>query len=123
MRVKLPAGFIGNPTAMPACPRKLNVPSNKQAGDGGFDPNEFCPLNSIVGIAEVKAQYLTGMEVRRFIASVFNRVPPPGVAAQFAFSFLDAVTTLDAHVRSDGDYGVELGLATRCSSRRCWGAR
>ncbi len=108
VRVELPAGFIGNPTAMPACPRKLNVPSNKQAGDGGFDPNEFCPLNSIVGIAEVKTQYLTGMEVRRFIAPVFNRVPPPGVAAQFAFSFLDAVTTLDAHVRSDGDYGVDV---------------
>ena len=37
---------------------------------------------------------------------VYNLVPPPGVAAEFAFS-LDGISTfLDARVRSGGDYGI-----------------
>ena len=108
VRVDLPAGFVGNPTAMPACPRELRVPSNTQASEGGFDPNEFCSLSSIVGIAEITVQLLTGAEVRRFITPVFNRAPSREVAAQFAFSFLNFDTTLDATVRTDGDYGVSV---------------
>ncbi len=105
-RVDLPAGFVGNPTAMPACPSVAKVPSGNQAA-GQFDANEFCSLNSIVGVAELVTQNGTqGTGVSRYVTPVFSVEPPPGVAAQFAFSFQDLPTTLDAVVRSDGDYGV-----------------
>ncbi len=106
-RVDLPAGLIGNPSAMPTCAKTLKIPSNKQAGEGDFDPNDFCPINTIIGTADVTVT-LTEGQLRRFVGPVFNLEPPPGVPAQFGFSFTDQKAILDAVVRSDGDYGVSV---------------
>ena len=37
---------------------------------------------------------------------IYNLVPPPGIAAQFAFSFNGTSTFLDSNVRSGGDNGI-----------------
>ena len=100
---KLPAGFIGNPTAVPACSKALAVPSGQQAASEGQDQNTFCPRSSIIGIATVKIA--TGSTIA---APVFNLEPPPGVPAEFAFSYLNQQVTLDAELRSDGDYGLNV---------------
>jgi hypothetical protein len=49
------------------------------------------------------------------VAPVFNVQPPPGVPAEFAFSVLHFATAVDATLRSDGDYGIN--VATRYASQ------
>jgi hypothetical protein len=105
-RADLPPGFIGNPTAVPRCPKTLQVPSNNQALSA-VDLNDFCPINTIVGTADVTVALPQGI-ARRFVGPIFNLEPPPGVAAQFGFSFSDQKVVLDAIVRNSGDYGVSV---------------
>ena len=113
-QVDLPPGIIGNPTAVPACPANLKIPSNLQALADSFESNDFCPLNSIVGTAEIKAG-TNQRSVERYVAPVFNMRPPPGVAARFGFSIIDNRALLDASVRTDGDHGVR--ITTRYASQ------
>ncbi len=115
-RVDLPPGIIGNPTAVPACPAHLRIPSNDQATglSGVFEPNDFCSLGSIVGTAEIKVGAKV-KAVERYVVPVFNLRPPPGVAARFGFNIIDTPTVLDASVRTDGDYGVR--ITTRYASQ------
>ncbi len=104
--VDLPAGFLGNPTAVAACPRDRRIPSIVDAQFPGASESTFCPRSSIVGRAVVTANQ-EGV-VKKIMAPVFNLEPPPGVAAQFAFSVAEQKTFLDAVVRNDGDYGVRV---------------
>ena len=106
-RVDLPAGFTGNPTAMPACDKGLMIPNNVQAREGDFDANDFCPLNTIVGIVSVKV-IQSSKNVVRLVAPLFNLEPPPGMPAQFGFSIYNQNVVLDTAVRSDRDYGVSV---------------
>jgi hypothetical protein len=87
--VDMPPGVVGEPGAVPRCPRAL------------FDGNE-CPEDSMIG-----TDYVTvgGFGVAE-AGAVYNLVPPPGVAAQFAFSINGISTFLDAGVRSGGDNGI-----------------
>jgi hypothetical protein len=86
--VELPPGFVGDPTAVPQCPREQ------------FDA-ERCPLESIVGTTTA---YFTALDPAGL--RVFNLVPPPGVPAEFGFSLQGLNTYLDAGVRSGNDYGI-----------------
>jgi hypothetical protein len=95
--VNLPPGIIGDPLAVPRCSRK--------AFDNGLEEGESCPASSQVGIdtAEVEGIKVSGL-AESF--PVYNMVPPPGVAAQFAFNFNGIETFLDAGVRTGGDNGI-----------------
>jgi uncharacterized repeat protein (TIGR01451 family) len=90
--VNLPPGLVGEPGAVPKCPR--------EQFDAGSESGEGCPLDTEIG------------EDLAFVAGtpghfkVFNLVPPPGVAAEFGFDFDGTRTFLDARVRSGGDYGI-----------------
>jgi hypothetical protein len=84
----LPPGLLGNPTAIPQCPRAL------------FD-RQSCPPPTQVGI---DGAYLGGLGFAEF--PVYNLAPPPGDPAQFGFDFYGTQTFLDASVRSGGDYGI-----------------
>jgi hypothetical protein len=87
--VDLPAGIVGDPTAVPQCPRAL------------FDA-EHCPATSQVGVDVVTL----GSFSKPLRFSVFNLVPPPGVPAQLGFELTGLRTYLDTSVRSGGDYGL-----------------
>jgi hypothetical protein len=92
--VNLPPGIVGNALSAPRCPRRLF--------DSGFGAGgEGCPANAQVG---EDGAYVRGLGLIGF--PVYNLVPPPGVAAQFAFSFEGISTFLDARVRSGGDNGI-----------------
>ena len=104
-RVELPSGLVGNPAAVPVCSKRLEIPSNIQV-TGVFDPNRFCPIDTIIGIADVTVAIRD--EAQRFVGPVFNLEPPPGMPAQFGFSFTDQRAYLDTALRSDGDYGVNV---------------
>jgi hypothetical protein len=105
----LPRGLVGNPTAVPRCTSaELN--------------SEQCPADSQIGVDRAviagpvplvhpESERPSIAEVGQgFVASlqfpVYNMVPPPGVAAQFAFSFEGIGTRLNAKVRSGSDYGI-----------------
>jgi hypothetical protein len=86
--VDLPPGFVGNPNAVPQCTRQqLNSTS--------------CPNASQVGV--LTSELAT---VADFRERVFNMVPPPGVAAEFAVTTSGIRTFFDASVRSGSDYGI-----------------
>ncbi len=86
--VNLPPGLVGEPGAVPKCTREE------------FDAEE-CQPNTRIGenYASVSGAGLLSQQV-------YNLVPPPGIAAQFAFTFNGTSIFLDARVRSGGDYGI-----------------
>jgi hypothetical protein len=89
--VNLPPGFVGEPGAVPQCTREQ------------FDAGSFgggCPPDSRIGIEE---SIVIGGGA---FPSVYNMVPPKGVAAEFAFDRGTAQIFIDAKVRSGGDYGI-----------------
>jgi hypothetical protein len=86
--IELPQGFVGDPTAVPQCPRFLLVA-------------EQCPPETMIGTT---AAYFP--ETPPQAVPVFNMVPPPGVPAEFGFSLQSLNTYLDASVRTGSDYGV-----------------
>ena len=90
--VNLPPGLVGEPGAVPQCPRELF--------DVSEDGEEECPPDTQIG--EDYSLIPAGEGHLR----VFNLVPPPGVAAEFAFDFSGTHVFLDARVRSGGDYGI-----------------
>jgi hypothetical protein len=90
--VSLPPGLVGEPGAVPQCTRER------------FDAGEFgggCALDTQVGIEEAAVPGVGGVYF-----PIYNLVPPPGVAAEFGFDFLQTQVFLDARVRSGGDYGI-----------------
>jgi hypothetical protein len=99
--VNLPPGIVGNPTAVPRCTRQqFDGESTSEAEEPS------CPPSTQVGIDQSFAE---GVLV---VFKVYNLVPPPGVAAQFAFDYSGTQVFLDAGVRTGGstplssDYGI-----------------
>ncbi len=90
--VNLPPGLVGEPGAVPQCTREK------------FDNGEFgqgCEPDMQVGI-----ETPTLAPDATFSLPIYNMVPPPGVAAEFAFDFEEDQIFIDAKVRSGGDYGI-----------------
>ncbi len=110
-RVELPPGLVGNPTAMPRCPKHLDMPSDEalNSNSAEFEPNKFCPINSIVGTADITVTW-SDKRIVRLVGPVFNLEPPPGMPAQFGFVFANQKAILNAQLRSDGDYGIDVAV-------------
>ena len=95
LNVNLPPGLVGEPGATPKCTRQ-QFDDAEQNGAAGQ-----CPLSSQIGWDYAA---VSGLSLLSF--PIFNLVPPPGVAAQFAFSYNGTSTFLDSGVRSGGDNGI-----------------
>lgn len=87
VEVELPPGIIGNPSATPRC----------------FSFGH-CPLSSQVGMVYLNLGSFAGISGSGY--PIYNMVPPAGMAAQFKFSVIAPIFTIDARVRSNGDYGL-----------------
>lgn len=103
LHVELPAGFVGNPSAVPKCPR-VDFDVRLTGGTGpenGLNPD--CPTDTQIGVATVDL----GANFPAQIA-VYNLVPPAGVPAQFGAAFAQFVAFLDAgvHPGVEGSYNV-----------------
>jgi hypothetical protein len=96
--VQLPPGLVGDPTAVPQCTQpQLETGSCPQASEIGIDMG-YLGVPHELGFP------------------VYNMVPPPGVAAEFGFTFSGILTYLDSSVRSGSDYGITTS-AKRISQR------
>jgi hypothetical protein len=95
----LPPGLVGNPNAVPQCsPAQLIGPGGLEFG--------HCPADAQVGLVTLNV----GTNVAPLTVPVYNIVPESGEPARLGFYALLAPVYLDAHVRSDGDYGVSASL-------------
>ncbi|HEY7453960.1 MAG TPA: hypothetical protein VH683_05300 [Thermoleophilaceae bacterium] len=101
--VDLPPGLIGNPTAVPECPK-----TRKIALDFDTDPDKLCAPASVVGTAIITLAGDSPGTLSHNPSLVFNMEPSPGVAAQFGFNYMGAVAILEATVRADGEYAVRV---------------
>ncbi|MGH2911996.1 MAG: hypothetical protein ACRDJ3_05925 [Solirubrobacteraceae bacterium] len=90
IHVNAPPGIVGDPQAVPQCPRLMF--------DEGFTPE--CPLGSEIG---ENRSIIGGIEL---LVPVYNLVPPPGVAAEFGFNEGGVPVFLDFGVRTGGDNGI-----------------
>lgn len=121
VRVDLPPGLIGNPTAVPTCPRTRRIPADT-TDVFTSDPQEFCPPASVVGLAMLTFNGDPGTVEHR-PAVIFNVEPPSGVAASFGFSFANAPAFLDATVRADGEYAITVRARNVNSAAAVLGVR
>jgi hypothetical protein len=118
VKVKLPAGIVGDPHAVTQCTRqKFSI--------GAFGA---CPAGSQVGIdlAGVVADPKNEAGDFEIRVPVFNLVPPPGVPAEFGFTVFGTNIILQAGVRSGSDYGItsdirNIGLRPVFNSVTLWG--
>jgi len=96
VNVELPPGLIGNPTVAPRCP--INEVDQTRP---------ICPADTAVGTADFTLIIQPSGFVDHGATLVYNVTPNPGEPAAFAF---DAVlpVRLDASVRSNGNYGVNV---------------
>jgi hypothetical protein len=124
--VDLPPGLVGDPTGVAQCTLA------QLANAAGTEVLSLCPPTSQVGVTFVHS--IVGVVSLPESATtlgpipVFNMVPPPGVPARFAFDVAGAIVTLDARVRSEGDYGLSVdaknipeGLAVAGTTLTFWG--
>lgn len=96
--VDLPAGFVGNPTAVPKCtPSQLGF-------DEGPSNEPGCPLGTQVGLSALD------IGLGRFWTGLYNMVPPPGVPAEFGFNVIGVPVLLEARLRKEanGAYAISI---------------
>jgi hypothetical protein len=130
VRVDLPPGLIGNPTAVPQCPRTRRMPVNI-LDVNQTDPEEFCTPASVLGLALITfdggpdsaSDPDTLPEVATNPAVVFNLEPPPGVAASFGFTFQGSQAFLDARLRADGEYAISVHVRNANNAAPVLGVR
>jgi hypothetical protein len=104
IKLELPPGFVGDPTATPRCifQELINIHTSNGV-DGG------CSNEAAVGVATT---YLVKLEegpgaLAAATDPVFNLVPPPGVAAEFGFLVAGkSPVLLQTSVRTGRDYGL-----------------
>ena len=118
--VDLPPGIVGNPTTVEQCS------VNELASPAG----DVCPVDSQVGIVTVTASKgdANGLPFVFSRTPLRSLVPPPNVPARFGFNLAGTIVTLDAQVRSGGDYGLSVnvrdiseGLAVAKTGLTFWG--
>jgi hypothetical protein len=98
--VHLPTGLIANPHATPQC-------------DIALFASDECPVDSQLGVVESGLSadaYPAG--TARFIAPLYNLIPPPNQPALLGFKsgLLDTPTFEDVSSRTNSDYGVDFDV-------------
>ena len=116
--VKLPAGFVGNPTAMPTCPLSTLLEGFLIFGA------DSCPDNTVIGTTVLKGNAF----VLPLPARVVNLTPGPNEPARFGFRALSAAVVLHASIRTGEDYGTTItipdssqGLPVTGTALNFWG--
>ena len=92
--VDLPPGFLGNPTAVPACPEST--------------VDVYCSLKTMVGNAVPLISGIGGgLGGNGVPTAVYNTQAPFGSPAKFRFNVIRKVPlNVVGSLRSDGDYGI-----------------
>ena len=115
IEVKLPAGLVGNPNAVPKCPLSKLLDESPASSK--------CPKNTAIGMTELRGGFFLPQH-----AIVYNVKPGPGEPAMFGFRVLTTAVILHASIRTGGDYGTTVaipnssqGLPVTGTSLTFWG--
>jgi hypothetical protein len=100
---ELPAGLIGNPTPFPACTLAQFL-SNAENNPNTDTTN--CPPATSLGVAITAFNEPNGLGLFTAAEPIYNLEPAAGEPARFGFRLPATPVTIDASVRSDGDYGL-----------------
>jgi hypothetical protein len=105
LNFKLPAGQVGNATALEQCSDQ-DFAHIKQGGR-----TNSCEGDTVIGVAVVTASTTTDRE-EHFTVPVFNLTPATGEPARFGFEVARNPVILDTSVRSGPgeDYGVTVSV-------------
>ena len=96
---RLPAGFIGNPTAVTQCTMTDFFAL--------VEETDLCPVSSVVGVATVTGNEPKQLHVFTQTVPVFNLVPSRGEPARFGFEVLGTVpVVIDTSVNTGKNYEV-----------------
>lgn len=115
IRIALPPGLVGNPTAASRCTAQQFTAQNLvQVGGAVFTRND-CPDGSAVGLVIVRQLEGRGGTTP---SPLYNLVPPRGMPAQLGFQVLGAPFYVDTSVRTGGDYGITAELRNVSEARR-----
>jgi uncharacterized repeat protein (TIGR01451 family) len=116
IRVALPPGFVGNPTAASRCTAQqfTTISTIPLGTHSSYEENE-CPDGSAIGFVSVEQLEGSGGVSSR---AVYNLVPPPGVPAQLGFVVGEIPFYIDAEVRTGSDYGIDAVLHNSSQVKR-----
>jgi hypothetical protein len=104
---RLPAGLIGNPTAVPRCTlAQFNAVPHTEP-EFQVVANE-CPAGSVVGVATVSFTLEHSMKTATL--PMYNLDPAEGEPARFGFQPAGVPVLLDTSVRTGEDYGVVVSV-------------
>lgn len=95
--VELPRGMVGSPAATKVLCTEAELTTEGCPDEAQVGLTDVTTLGGDVGISDI------------FTSNLYNMVPPPGVAAEFATDVanIGVFVHVLAGVRSEGDYGVE----------------
>jgi hypothetical protein len=100
---QLPAGLVGNATAVAQCTdQQFEALVEGGTGNG-------CAQDTAVGVVSVNAESLFAPLM--FAVPLFNLTPEVGEPARFGFEFANAPVILDTAVRAGSDYGVTVTVS------------
>ena len=112
----LPAGFLGNPQAVPRCEQRDFPPPSF----GGYSR---CAPASQVGIASLDLGQISGYPYPpgAFKVPVYNLTPPKGVVARLGFVEVSLVV-IDITLRTGSDYGITATIRNLSEAPNIYGS-
>jgi hypothetical protein len=102
IRVELPAGLVGNASAVAKCDMKTFFQAS---------PINSCQPQTSVGVASVTVIESQALGLTRLAVPVFNLPPAQGEPARFGFVVKRAPVIIDIEVESDNGYRVVATVA------------
>jgi hypothetical protein len=102
LRFKLPAGLVGNATAIAQCTFRQFTVQKELVNE--------CPAESAIGVASVTVVEPSVLGFVRVAVPLFNLEPVRGEPARFGFMVAGTPVLLDTSVRSGEEYGVTVSV-------------
>lgn len=102
---KLPAGLVGDATAVPQC-------TDAEFAVQEVNNRNACPEDTVVGVADVTLNdpHPNTNEFDDLAVPVFNLEPGKGEPARFGFETFHVPVVLNTSVRTGEDYGATIGV-------------
>jgi hypothetical protein len=94
----LPAGLVGNATAMPRCDMATFL--------AAWEFINECPAESVVGVSSVTIAEEKNLGLLREAVPVFNLPPAPGQPARFGFMAVGDPVLIDTSLSPDDEYRI-----------------
>ena len=117
IRVALPPGLVGNPTATALCSAEdFNNPINRRLDNTIANYTQpGCPDDTVIGVVAIRAAEGDSQFSQ---VPIYNLDPPPGMPAQLGFTYANIPSYVDSEVRAGSDYAIEGLLRNQSQAKR-----